>query len=63
MLNLLDDDVEMKIFDEDFGLYIFKVRECIMKLIFFNVVIKNILLVIESVLKLGNKVVNKLLLR
>lgn len=60
LLNLLDDDVEMKIFDEDSGSYTPKVRECIMKLTSLNVATKNIPSVIESVLKLGNKVANKL---
>lgn len=41
LLNLLDNDVDLKIFYEEFGLYIFKIRECIMKLVyvFFNVII------------------------
>lgn len=66
LLNLLNDDVEMKIFDEDSGSYTPKVRECIMKLTSLNVATKNIPSVIESVLKLGkklNKVLNKLLSR
>lgn len=42
LLNLLDDDVEMKIFDEDSGSFTPKVRECIMKLTSLNVATKNI---------------------
>lgn len=60
LLNLLDGDVKMKIFDEDFGSYTPKVKECIMKLTSLNVANKNIPSVIESVLKLGNKEANKL---
>ena len=55
LLNMLDDDVEMKLFDEDSGSYTPKVRECIMKLTSLNVATKNIPPVIETVLGLANK--------
>lgn len=57
LLNLLDDDADLKIFDEESGSYIPKIRECIMKLIpvSFNVATKKIPSVIRSVLKLANK--------
>ena len=60
LLNLLDDDVEKKIFEEDSGSYTPKVWECIMELTSLNVANKNIPSVIESVLKLGNREANKL---
>ncbi|XP_062611759.1 uncharacterized protein LOC134273583 [Saccostrea cucullata] len=60
LLNLLDDDVEMKMFDEDSGSYTPKVRECIMKLTSLNVATRNIPPVIETVLGLANKAANKL---
>lgn len=60
LLNMLDEDVEMKLFDEDSGSYTPKVRECIMKLTSLNVATKNIPPVIETVLGLANKVANKL---
>lgn len=39
----MDDDADLKIFDEESGLYIPKIRECVMKLIHvsFNVATKT----------------------
>jgi E1A/CREB-binding protein len=60
LLTLIDDDVDLKLFDDDSNSFTPQVRECVMKLTTQNVATKHVSSVIESVLKLANKRPNRL---
>lgn len=60
LLDMLDDNVDIQVFDEDTCAYSTQLRECVMNLTTLNVATKNVAPVINTVLKLANKTVNSL---
>ena len=59
-MTLVDDNVDLKLFDDDSNSFTPQVRECVMKLTFLNVATKHVSSVMETVLKLANKTADRL---
>lgn len=59
-MTLVDDNVDLKLFDDDSNSFTPQVRERVMKLTFLNVATRHVSSVMETVLKLANKTADRL---